>query len=105
MKALLRCALNGAAHIALAHGDKARAAELARRALQLAAHVDLWCEEPAQVWVTAHAVFAGCGHTAEAQQAKASGAAWVRAVGTQWTDDEARRAWFEGQPLNRQLLS
>lgn len=105
MKALLRCALNGAAHIALAHGDKARAAELARRALQLAAHVDLWCEEPAQVWVTAHAVFAGCGHTAEAQQAKASGAAWVRAVGAQWTDDEARRAWFEGQPLNRQLLA
>jgi DNA-binding SARP family transcriptional activator len=104
MKALLRCALNGAARIALARANKSRAAELARRALQLAAHVDLWCEEPAQVWVTAHDVLAACGHAEEAQQAKAAGAAWVRARAAQWTDPAARTAWLEGQPLHRALL-
>ena len=105
MKALLRCALNGAARIALERGCTATAAELARRALQLAPHADVWCEEPAQVWVTAHAVLAACGHEEQALQAKAAGAAWVRGCASQWVDQDARRAWLGGQPLHRALLS
>jgi hypothetical protein len=105
MKALLRCALNGAARIALERGQEAHASDLAGRALQLARHVDMWCEEPAQVWVTAHDVLQACGHAAQARQAKAAGAAWVRKCAEQWADDDARRAWLEGQPLHRALLS
>ena len=105
MKALLRCAAGGAARIALERGDKAAAAGLARRALQLAPHVDLWCEEPAQVWVTAQAVLAACGQREEALQAKAAGAAWVRGCAGQWADGDGRRAWFESQPLHAVLLS
>jgi hypothetical protein len=105
MKALLRCALNGAARIALERGHTAPAGDLARRALQLAAHVDLWCEEPAQVWVTAHAVLMACGHEAEAQQAKSAGAAWVRECARQWTIGADRLAWLTAQPLHRSLLS
>jgi hypothetical protein len=104
MKALLRCALNGAARIALARGDEA-AAGLARRALRLAPHVDIWCEEPARVWWTAHAVLAACGQRQEAQQAKAAGAAWVRRCAGQWAGEDARHAWLSGQPLHRALLS
>ncbi len=104
MKALLRCALIGAARIALERGEMARAADLARRALALAPHVDLWCEEPAQVWVTAHEVLAECGQRDEARQAKAAGAAWVRDRAGDWDDDTERRAWLEGQPLHRALL-
>ncbi len=105
MKALLRCALSGAARVALERGDEARAGDLARRALQLAPHVDLWCEEPAQVWVTAHEVLRACGHAAEAQRAKAEGAAWVRERAGQWDDDAERRAWLEDQPLHQSLLA
>ena len=104
MKGLLRCALGGAARIALERGD-ARAAHFARRALQLAPHTDLWCEEPAQVWVTAHAVLQGCGHATEAGEAKRTGATWVRERAAQWTDVAAREAWLEGQPLHRALLA
>jgi DNA-binding SARP family transcriptional activator len=105
MKALLRCALSGAARIAIERGDEARAADLARRALRLAPHVDIWCEEPAQVWVTAGAVLAACGHREEARQARAAGAAWVRGCAAQWTDEAARRAWTDQQPLHAALLS
>jgi hypothetical protein len=105
MKSLLRCALGGAARIAVERDHKARAAQLSRRALQLAPHVDLWCEEPARVWVTAHAVLASCGHGEEARQAKAAGAAWVRGCAGQWPDEDARRAWLEGQPLHAALLT
>jgi len=104
MKGLLRCALGGAARIALERGD-ARAAHYARGALQLAPHTDLWCEEPAQVWVTAHAVLQGCGHATEAGEAKRTGATWVRERAAQWTDVAAREAWLEGQPLHRALLA
>jgi DNA-binding SARP family transcriptional activator len=105
MKGLLRCALGGAARIALERNRMADAASHARRALALAQHVDLWCEEPAQVWVTAHEVFEGCGLQAEAAQAKAAGAAWVRRMAAQWTDEGERGAWFNDQPLHRALLS
>ena len=105
MKALLRCASGSAARIALGRGDRAAAADLARRALRLAPHVDMWCEEPAQVWVTAHAVLAACGHAEEARQAQAAGAAWVRGCAGQWTDEDARRAWLERQPLHAALLA
>jgi DNA-binding SARP family transcriptional activator len=105
MKALLRCALNGAARIALERGDAAAAGDLARRALQLAAHVDLWCEEAAQVWVTAHAVLAACGDEAQARQAKSAGAAWVRERAGQWTNEAERVAWLAGQPLHHSLLA
>jgi DNA-binding SARP family transcriptional activator len=105
MKGLLRCALGGAARIALERGDQARAAALARRALQLAPHVDLWCEEPAQVWATAHEVLMACGHAAEARQAKSEGAAWVRERAAEWADDAERTAWLQGQPLHRALLA
>ncbi|MGE5665707.1 MAG: AAA family ATPase, partial [Betaproteobacteria bacterium] len=104
MKGLLRCALGGAARIALERGDS-RAAEFVRRALQLAPHTDLWCEEPAQVWVTAHAVLQGCGHADEAAEAKRHGAAWVRERAAQWADAAERAAWLEGQPLHRALLA
>lgn len=105
MKALLRCASAGAARIALERGEKAAAAERARRALQLAPHVDIWCEEPAQVWVTAGTVLAACGHREEARRAHAAGAAWVRGCTSQWTDEAARHAWTDGQPLHAALLS
>ena len=104
MKGLLRCALGGAARIALERGDS-RAAEFVRRALQLAPHTDLWCEEPAQVWVTAHAVLQGCGHADEAAEAKRHGAAWVRERAAQWADAAERAAWLEGQRLHRALLA
>jgi len=105
MKALLRCALNSAARIALDRGQKGAAGELARSALRLAPHVDLWCEEPAQVWVAAHDVLSACGCVVEAQQAKRDGAAWVRECAGQWANDAERLAWLAGQPLHRHLLS
>jgi hypothetical protein len=55
--------------------------------------------------VTAHEVFEGCGLQAEAAQAKAAGAAWVRRMAAQWTDEGERGAWFNDQPLHRALLS
>jgi uncharacterized protein (DUF2252 family) len=67
--------------------------------------VDIWCEEPAQVWVTAGAVLAACGHREEARRAYAAGAAWVRGRASQWTDEAARSAWTDQQPLHAGLLS
>ncbi|MDZ7651457.1 MAG: hypothetical protein U5L03_02240 [Burkholderiaceae bacterium] len=103
MRGLLRCALNGAARAALARGV-AQAADHAREGLQLAAHADIWCEEPADVWWTAFEVLEDCGHAAEAEAALQTGAAWVQAGATQWTDVHERDAWLRGNPLHRALL-
>lgn len=104
MRGLLRCALNGAARAALARGDRAQAVDHAREALQLAAHADIWCEEPADVWCTAYEVLQACGHAAEAQAALQSGAAWVKAGSAQWASDAERTAWLQGNPVHRSLL-
>jgi hypothetical protein len=104
MRGLLRCALNGAARAALARGELALAADHAREALQLAAHADIWCEEPAEVWWTAFEVLQACGYAAEAKAALQTGAAWVQAGATQWTDVYERDTWLRGNPLHRALL-
>jgi hypothetical protein len=104
MRGLLRCALNGAARAALARSELALAADHAREALQLAAHADIWCEEPADVWWTAFEVLQACGYAAEAKAALQTGAAWVLAGATQWTDVHERDAWLRGNPLHRALL-
>jgi DNA-binding SARP family transcriptional activator len=104
MRGLLRCALNGAARAALARGELALAADHARAALQLAAHADIWCEEPAEVWWTAFEVLRACGQADEARAALRAGAAWVQAGAAQWTDASERDAWLHGNPLHRSLL-
>jgi DNA-binding SARP family transcriptional activator len=104
MRGLLRCALNGAARAALERGDRKAAAEHAREALQLAAHADIWCEEPADVWWTAYEVLQACGHADEADAALNEGAAWVEAGSAQWTTAAEREAWREGNPVHRALL-
>ncbi len=104
MRGLLRCALNGAARAALARGSHDQAARHAREALQLAAHADIWCEEPAHVWWTAYEVLQACGQRAEADAALQAGAAWVQAGSAQWAAGAERDAWRQGNPVHRALL-
>jgi hypothetical protein len=104
MRGLLRCALNGAARAALARGEPDAAAGHAREALQLAAHTDIWCDEPADVWWTAFEVLHACGHAGEATAALQTGASWVEAGSAQWTAAADRDAWQHGNPVHRALL-
>ncbi len=83
---------------------RAASAACAREALQLPAHADIWCEEPADVWWTGYEVLQSCGHADEAQAALNAGVAWVHAGAAQCTDVADREAWLQGNPLHRALL-
>jgi DNA-binding SARP family transcriptional activator len=104
MRALLRCALQGAARGALAAGRRDEALAHMHEALALADAVDLWCEEPADLWCSAHEVLAACGRPDEARAVLQRGAAWVQAGSAQWADAAARSAWCAGHPRHRWLL-
>lgn len=100
---LARQAHNIAARSALAAGARAQAAEHARQALALAAHVDPWTDEPAAVWLDAAAVLCAAGAVAEAEAARASGRHWIAQSAQALTDPADQMAWCEQHPLHRAL--
>lgn len=102
---LARQAHGIAARSALTAGDAERAAEHARQALALAAHVDPWTDEPASVWLEAEAVLRACGAAAEADAARMQGRDWVLQSAAPLTDVVDRAAWCERHPLHRALLA
>ena len=102
---LLRSVEIAAARAALAAQDLPLAAGHARAALQLAAAVNAWSDEPATLWLTAFEVLHACGAAAEADAALADGLAWVEQGSLQWTDAAHRSAWRTGNPLHRALLA
>ncbi len=101
---LLRSVEIAAARAALAEGEHAAAADHARAALRLAAHVNAWSDEPATLWLTANEVLSACGAHDEARRALADGVAWVEQGSAQWQEPVHQRAWREGNPLHRALL-
>jgi cob(I)alamin adenosyltransferase len=104
MRGLQRSVQAAAARAALAEGRPAQAREHAHQALALAAHVDAWIDDPASAWQAAAEVLQACGEPDAAASAARTGARWVQAHAVQWTRDEDRRAWLEGQPAHRALL-
>jgi tetratricopeptide (TPR) repeat protein len=103
LRPLLRHAQVIAARAALQQREPARAIEHARQALALAAHVDPWTDELASVWLEAAAVLEQAGANGEAQQALASGRAWLEQAAALLADMAQREAWLQGHPLHRAL--
>ena len=104
LRGLRRVVLVAAARAAQSQGQLDEACERARQALTLIDHVDGWLDEPASVWLAAAHAFGAAGRQAEAQQAAADGAAWVRERAALWTLPEDREAWLNGNPVHRELL-
>jgi DNA-binding SARP family transcriptional activator len=104
MRGLQRAAAQAAARAALAAGRPAQAVALVRLALDHAAEVDAWVDEPASVWHTAAQVLAGCGEADAARAAAQRGAAWVREGAVQWRRTAEREAWLHGNRRHHELL-
>lgn len=104
MRGLQRAAAQAAARAALAAGRPAQAVALVNLALQHAAEVDAWVDEPASVWHTAAQVLAACGEADAARAAAERGAAWVREGAAQWRRSAEREAWLHGNRRHHELL-
>jgi tetratricopeptide (TPR) repeat protein len=104
LRPLERLAHLAAARAAVAIGEQAAAGTHARAALAMAALVDPWVDEPAQVWLEAGAALRAAGAVDEAKAAFAAGRAWVEQAAATLESDDDRRAWREGNPVHRALL-
>lgn len=102
---LLRTLRLAAARSALAAGYQELAHSHAMAALELAEHVDTWCDQTASVWVQCHEVLAEVGAHDEARRALMRGVQWVQAAAAQFTNDADRRSWLQGNAIHRELLA
>jgi DNA-binding SARP family transcriptional activator len=100
---LLRTLRLAAARSALAAGYHELARSHAMAALELAEHVDTWCDQTASVWLQCHEVLAAVGAREEAHRALRYGVQWVHAGAAQFTYDTDRRAWRQGNAIHRDL--
>lgn len=102
---LLRTLQLAAARSAHAAGHHELARSHAMAALELAEHVDTWCDQTASVWLECHAVLAAVGAPDEARGALLRGVRWVQAGAAQLTLDADRRSWQQGNAIHRELLA
>lgn len=102
---LLRTTQIAAARSAKAAGRHQDARCHAMAALELAKHVDTWCDQTASVWLHCHEVLAAVGATDEAHSALPRGVQWVNAGAAQLAKDTDRLSWQQGNAIHRELLA
>ncbi len=92
-----------AAQAALGEGQRSRAIEHARQALDGAIAIDPWTDEPAALWLDAAAVQHAAQARAEAEATLARGRAWLTAAAQALPEGAVREAFVNAHPLHRAL--